>query len=366
MSSGNKIMIIPVGLALVMLFSQINLSHAQSTNQQTITGFKIYENPDYNIQIQYPRSWEKSEQDLPANTIVSFSAPDTKDLSAPALLLISNFQMSNDTNLDEFVDFFFKERYLKPTDYRFVSSTNTRLMDMPAREFILYDYNKDKILGTESTLKVMRVLSFDNKTGNGYSIKYATQPGLFNKYLPAAEKMIGSFDTGVGNLNINMPVTSSNNVPSIITPPVQNMVSEGPENKFILKWGSPGTANGQFHDPADLAVDSTNGFVYVADLLNNRIQKFDTEGKYLSKWGSYGSADGQFSHPGDVAVSSWGEIFVADIDNARIEKFDSNMTFVSKWGIFGTEDGQFNHPGDIAFDSANRTIFVVDTDNNRI
>ena len=274
--------------------------------------------------------------------------------------------MSNETTLDEFVDFFFKERYLKPTDYRFVSSTNTKLIDMPAREFILYDYNKDKILGTESTLKVMRVLAFDNRTGNGYSIKYASQPGQFNKYLPAAQKMIGSFKTGVENLDINMPVTSSNNVQSIITPPVQNTESQGPENKFILKWGSPGTGNGQFHEPADLAVDSSSGLVYVADLLNNRIQKFDTEGRYLSQWGSYGSADGQFSHPGDVAVSPWGEIFVVDIDNARIEKFDSNATFVSKWGIFGTEDGQFNHPGDIAFDSTNRSIFVVDTDNNRI
>ena len=200
----------------------------------------------------------------------------------------------------------------------------------------------------------------------GIQLNMPTQPGLFNKYLPAAQKMIGSFKTGVGNLDVNMPVTSSNNVPSIITPPVQNMESQVPENKFILKWGSPGTGNGQFHEPADLAVDSSSGLVYVADLLNNRIQKFDTEGKYLSQWGSYGSADGQFSHPGDVAVSPWGEIFVVDIDNARIEKFDSNATFVSKWGIFGTEDGQFNHPGDIAFDSANRSIFVVDTDNNRI
>jgi hypothetical protein len=100
MSSGikSRLLIISVGFALVVLYSQIDFSNAQSTNQQTISGFKIYKNPDYNIQIQYPWSWQKSEQDLPANTIVSFSAPDTKDLTEPAILLISNFQMSNETN----------------------------------------------------------------------------------------------------------------------------------------------------------------------------------------------------------------------------------------------------------------------------
>ena len=154
---------------------------------------------------------------MPANTIVKFIAPDNKNILEPGSLLISNFQMSNDTTLDEFVDFFFKDRYAKPTDYKLVSSSDTTLIDIPAKQFVLYDYDKDKILGTESTGKVMRVLAFDNKTGNAYSIKYYAQPSLFNKYLPAAQKMISSFKKGPGSIEENIPVISANNIGSNIS-----------------------------------------------------------------------------------------------------------------------------------------------------
>ena len=42
-----------------------------------------------------------------------------------------------------------------------------------------------------------------------------------------------------------------------------------------------------------VAVDSS-GNVYVADSGNNRIQKFDSNGTFITKWGSTGTADGQF------------------------------------------------------------------------
>jgi hypothetical protein len=42
---------------------------------------------------------------------------------------------------------------------------------------------------------------------------------------------------------------------------------------FITKWGSNGTADGQFNVPSGIAVDSSRN-VYVADTLSNRIQVF--------------------------------------------------------------------------------------------
>ncbi|MCK4732251.1 MAG: hypothetical protein KAT65_07315, partial [Methanophagales archaeon] len=44
---------------------------------------------------------------------------------------------------------------------------------------------------------------------------------------------------------------------------------------FISKWGSGGTGEGEFNEPAGIAVDSS-GNVFVADRDNNRIQKFDS------------------------------------------------------------------------------------------
>ncbi|MBF0338104.1 MAG: hypothetical protein HQL05_09755 [Nitrospirae bacterium] len=42
---------------------------------------------------------------------------------------------------------------------------------------------------------------------------------------------------------------------------------------FVTKWGSQGTGDGQFNRPRGVVTDSA-GNVYVADLNNNRIQKF--------------------------------------------------------------------------------------------
>ncbi len=41
---------------------------------------------------------------------------------------------------------------------------------------------------------------------------------------------------------------------------------------FLLRWGSLGTGNGEFYNPAGVAVSGTT--VYVADSSNHRIQKF--------------------------------------------------------------------------------------------
>lgn len=350
------------GLILLCCLYATN-TYAQSPNPQAMSGYKIYENQDYHVSIQYPKSWKKSESGLGANVIVSFTAPDAKGITEPAGLSLGYYQISNDTTMDEFVDFFLKNRYEKPTNYKIINSSDSTLLGMPSREMVIYEYNNPSISLLSSSLKTLRIVSMDNN-GNAYFIKYWAEPGLFNKYLPTAKKMINTFSlTGEKERSkISDFALENKNTTSVSTP------NQSPQlvTKFIMKFGSPGTGDGQFHDPGDLAIDSSNGFVYVADLLNNRIQKFDTNGKYLSQWGSYGSGDGQFSHPGDVAISPWGEIFVADIDNARIQKFTPNATFISKWGVFGTEDSQFNHPGDIAFESINNTIFVADIDNNRI
>ena len=64
-----------------------------------------------------------------------------------------------------------------------------------------------------------------------------------------------------------------------------------------------------------------HGNVYVADVYNHRIQKFSGDGRFITKWGSRGSADGQFTDPFGVAVDGQGNVYVAENGNARIQKF---------------------------------------------
>jgi hypothetical protein len=88
---------------------------------------------------------------------------------------------------------------------------------------------------------------------------------------------------------------------------------------YICKRGKlrlSGSADGQFDQPAGIAVDPVSGYVYVADKDNNRIQKFDTAGRFLIKWGSKGSADGQLDRPISIAIGyDVGRVFICDHDD---------------------------------------------------
>jgi tripartite motif-containing protein 71 len=91
----------------------------------------------------------------------------------------------------------------------------------------------------------------------------------------------------------------------------------------VLTWGSTGTTDGHFNIPCSIAVDSL-GFVYVGD-FSNRIQKFDSSGNFLGKWGSSGTGNSQFDIPVAIAIyqgsANGDSIYVADMYNNRIQKF---------------------------------------------
>jgi hypothetical protein len=133
---------------------------------------------------------------------------------------------------------------------------------------------------------------------------------------------------------------------------------------FVTKWGSQGTANGQFEGHRNIAVDSL-GNVFVADTDNHRIQKFTNNGNFIGAWGSLGTSNGKFQYPLGVTIDLSGNVFVADTANHRIQKFTNSGTFVTKWGSEGNADGQFSSPVDIDVDTSGN-IFVVDNDNFRI
>ncbi len=111
--------------------------------------------------------------------------------------------------------------------------------------------------------------------------------------------------------------------------------------QFVMKWGEPGTGNGQFNNPSDIAVDN-GGNVYVADTGNNRIQKFSSNGSYLTQWGSAGTNNGQFNGPSSVAIDSSGNVYVSDSGNNRTQKFTSDGSYLTQWqpsGKLGVDGG---------------------------
>ena len=87
----------------------------------------------------------------------------------------------------------------------------------------------------------------------------------------------------------------------------------------------PAMANSGFRPP--VAVDWSDN-VFVTDYVNDRIQKFTNTGKFIRKWGSHGSGNGQFDTPIGIAINPNGYVFVADYLNDRIQKFTNTGTLI--------------------------------------
>ena len=76
-------------------------------------------------------------------------------------------------------------------------------------------------------------------------------------------------------------------------------------------FGSYGSGQGQFNCPTDVAVDN-EGFVYVADYGNHRIQKFNIEGQFVWSFGTEGPQPGQLYYPSGVTVDDNDLVYVSD------------------------------------------------------
>ena len=127
--------------------------------------------------------------------------------------------------------------------------------------------------------------------------------------------------------------------------------------------GKKGKEDGEFQNITGIAADD-NEHVYVADSDLNCIQKFKLDGKFVYKFGSYGSMNGQFRSPHGLLVCS-SKLFVCDRQNHRIQVF-MHENWHSTIGQEGTEPGSFKEPIDLSLSNSEDKIFVTDNKNHRI
>lgn len=198
-------------LLVLMLFSL-------HENVQSQAQFLTYENPDYDVSIQYPNDWTPSEDNLLRHQVVMFSAPEIEEKESsvstiiyiPAELVVAVQPLySPNMTLSQFVKQFLNEAYSSPSDYRIIESSNTTFAGMPAQKIIMYEY------GDDSNSKVQRTIGIHN--GTAYMIKYLAEPGQFDSYLPTAQAMIDSFQPSIRQQITGVPQTQLNDVVSNMT-----------------------------------------------------------------------------------------------------------------------------------------------------
>lgn len=114
------------------------------------------------------------------------------------------------------------------------------------------------------------------------------------------------------------------------------------------------------YDRELLVAANSQGELYILDVKNNVIHKYDPAGKRILSFGGYGSGDGELDAPADISIDKAGNLFVADKGNHRIVKFDSTGAQQLSFGSKGLNAGQFIEPVSVVVTRDNE-ILVKDS-----
>ena len=109
------------------------------------------------------------------------------------------------------------------------------------------------------------------------------------------------------------------------------------DGKVLMTIGTPGEAapyqsGDPFHRPTDVAIDPNTGELYISDGYgNSRVHKYSPDGRLLFSWGTAGTNPGEFNIVHNIATDKDGWVYVADRENHRIQIFDSNGRYETQW-----------------------------------
>jgi hypothetical protein len=128
-----------------------------------------------------------------------------------------------------------------------------------------------------------------------------------------------------------------------------------PDGKLLIAIGRKGVAGDNhstdaLNGPSDL-VFAPNGEIYVSDgeSTNARVVKYSRDGKFLKFWGTKGAGPGELEVPHSIAMDSQGWLYVANRSNKRIEIFDQDGKFLDQITSAGTPYGLFMTKDDVLY-----------------
>jgi DNA-binding beta-propeller fold protein YncE len=133
-----------------------------------------------------------------------------------------------------------------------------------------------------------------------------------------------------------------------------------PDGKLLFSWGEPGTDPGQFNIAHNIATDA-EGWVYVADRENHRVQVFDEKGRYETQWVNMHRPCGLFCRKGATPSFIIGELGPGMAVNRDMPGIGPRLSIVDAQGRTvarlggeagpGLEAGKFVAPHGLAVDS---------------
>ncbi len=109
------------------------------------------------------------------------------------------------------------------------------------------------------------------------------------------------------------------------------------DGTVLFTLGIPGTpapfmSGDPFNRCTHVAIDPQTAEFYVSDGYGNaRVHKYSPEGKLLFSWGESGTGEGQFNIAHNVCTDKDGWVYVADRENQRIQVFGRDGKFETQW-----------------------------------
>ena len=124
--------------------------------------------------------------------------------------------------------------------------------------------------------------------------------------------------------------------------------------EFIKSWGSPGTDESQFNIVHNIVIDA-NGYLYVADRENHRVQIFDQGGAFVDQITNMHRPCALNIHNDKLYVGElgYGMSVNQNVPNIgpRISVYNLNKELLFRWGEgFGNNPNQLYAPHSIAID----------------
>jgi len=145
--------------------------------------FKLYENTQLKLSIQYPSTWQKEER---LNDFVTFLSPivDSSHYKSPAGLGISSLSVSN-VSLNTIVNIHLKNMTNNLKDFQLIESSDTRLADNRLAKKIIFTAMDDE----EKKQALQLITKNKDKV---YLITYKAYVDKYEQYFPIIQKMLNS------------------------------------------------------------------------------------------------------------------------------------------------------------------------------
>ncbi len=117
-----------------------------------------------------------------------------------------------------------------------------------------------------------------------------------------------------------------------------------PDGKLLKTWGGPGTDPGEFNITHNITCDG-DGYVYVADRENHRVQIFDGEGRYQTQWNNIHRPCALFMPAGKCPVCYIGELGPGMAVNRNMPNIGPRLSVVDHTGKRLARIGAATGPG---------------------